>query len=323
MMFDIVPLVERMVPGLLKSGRASVACVCTTRPKYLVFDGDPARPACVVECGDETRLRKTDRILSALAAAMPRGSVARSLCCAPWRDGLWVHVQEGLGGTPWFRLADEISSREAWEACIGRAADVMLRFHAAVRGERAWTGSVLIGTELNRQASECLINATPLDTRVYRFAAEWSEALDALGPVQTCWQHGDFSLNNLLVSPQSVAIIDFEEFGLTLAPLHDAFGLALSVTLSQEARCPLSLAECIKLSVEPGLAGAGIAQEYLPALLMQHLLWRINQCHGVDRRARLRDILIRWAGELAGSTDAFFPGLATPFVGEGRTAALQ
>jgi len=323
MMFDIVPLVERMVPGLVKSGRPSVACVCTTRPKYLVFDGDATRPACVVEFGDETRLRKTDRILSALSAAMPRGAVARSLCCAPWRDGLWVHVQEGLGGTPWFRLADEISTREAWEAFIARATGVMLQLHAAISRERAWTGSLLIGTELNRQASECLMNATPLDTRVYRFAAEWSEALDGVGPIPTCWQHGDFSLNNLLASPQSVAIIDFEEFGLTLAPLHDAFGLALSVTLSQEERCPLSLAECIKLTVEPCVAPAGVALDHLPALLMHHLLWRINQCHGVDRRARLRDILIRWAGELAESTDAFFPGLTTPIVGDRRTAALQ
>jgi len=323
MMFDIVPLVERVVPGLLKSGRPSVACVCTTRPKYLVFDGDATRPACVVEFGDETRLRTTDRVLSAVAAAMPRGTMARSLCCAPWRDGLWVHVQEGLGGTPWFRLADEMPTRDAWQAFIVRAAGVMQQLHAAVRTERAWTGSLLMGTELNRQAAECLLNATPLDTRVYRFAAEWSEALDAIGPIRTWWQHGDFSVNNLLVSPRSIAIIDFEEFGLTRAPLHDAFGLALSVTLSQEERCPLSLAECIKLSVEPCLAGAGIAAEHLPALLMQHLLWRINQCHGVERRARLRGILIRWAGELAASTDAFFPGLDTPFSREPRTTALQ
>jgi len=305
MMFDIVPLVERMVPGLLKRGRASVACVCTTRPKYLVFDGDPARPACVVECGDETRLRSTDRILSALAAAMPRGTVARSLCCAPWRDGLWVHVQEGLGGTPWFRLADEISSREAWEACIARAADVMLRFHAAVRAERGWVGSLLIGTELNRQASECLINATPLDTRVYRFAAEWSEALDALGPVQTCWQHGDFSLNNLLVSQATVSVIDFDEFGGTLVPLHDAFGLALSVSLSQGASCPLSPADCIAQSVEPARQDEGVDAAHLPALLMHHLLWRINQCRGLERRAALRHILLGWVADLACAPESF------------------
>ena len=56
------------------------------------------------------------------------------------------------------------------------------------------------------------------------------------------------SLNNLLVSETAVSVIDFDEFGGTLVPLHDAFGLALSVPLSQSDSCPLSFAECVALS---------------------------------------------------------------------------
>ncbi len=60
------------------------------------------------------------------------------------------------------------------------------------------------------------------------------------------WQHGDFSLNNLMVSPDSMAVIDFEEFGLTRMPLHDAFGLAFSFQHSQNDQCPIPLKDCLE-----------------------------------------------------------------------------
>ena len=65
------------------------------------------------------------------------------------------------------------------------------------------------------------------------------------GALRGCCQHGDFSLNNLLVSPESIAIIGFDEFGRTRDPLHDVFGLALSVRVSQGDRCRLTARECI------------------------------------------------------------------------------
>jgi hypothetical protein len=38
---------------------------------------------------------------------------------------------------------------------------------------------------------------------------------------------------------------------------------------------------------------------------MHHLLWRINQCHGLERRAALRQILVGWAGDLAAAPQHF------------------
>src|SRR5205085_11866953 len=115
----------------------------------------------------------------------------------------------------------------------------------------------------------------------------WSHGLNSHGPFRGCWQHGDFSLNNLLVAPESMAIIDFEEFGRTLVPLHDAFGLALSVVLSQEERCPLSLSECITECLQLACADEG-AEDQTSGLLMHHLLWRINESIGSPRRDTLR-----------------------------------
>ena len=122
---------------------------------------------------------------------------------------------------------------------------------------------------------------------------------------KTVWQHGDFSLNNLLVTNDSIAIIDFDEYGGTLVPLHDAFGLALSVPLTQNGRCPLSMAECIRLCVGPPRRDAAIPPIHLPALLMHHLIWRLNQSIGLERRAALGQILRGWIDDLAESPERF------------------
>jgi hypothetical protein len=309
-MLDIVPVVQRLLPGLLEGARPSVACVCTTRPKYLVFDDDATRPACVVEFGDELRLTRTDQILSTLQSGMPLGSVPVSLCCTEWQNGTYVHIQEGLAGVPWFRLTDGLETPAAWEAFLGRAVAVMDRLHAATRAVPAWTGTVNVAAELRRQATTCRRNGTGLADQVLRRVQEWSQALDlGVGPIRAWWQHGDFSLNNLLVSADSMAIIDFEEFGGTLVPLHDAFGLALSITLSQEGRCSLSRARCLGMCAHRSLTDGAIEPAYLPALLMHHVLWRINRCHGLARRAALQHALLGWACELAATPETFFADL--------------
>src|ERR671912_1227926 len=104
-LIDVVPVVRQLVPGLLRHSKPSVACVLTTHQKYLVFDADASHPACVVEIGDEKRLRRIDRILTSLHARCPR-EVPQSLACASWGPGTVVHIQEGLPGLPWFRLFD-------------------------------------------------------------------------------------------------------------------------------------------------------------------------------------------------------------------------
>ena len=304
MMLDVVPVVQRLVPGLLKGARPSVACVCTTRPKYLVFDGDPDRPACVVEFGDADRLLRTDRILSELSPRLPL-NVPASLCCTSWPNGTYVHVQEGLRGVPWFRVADRIAGAGAWRSLLQRAVTAMLDLHAATRQVAAWTGSLHVGAELRRQADLCERHGYPLASSVRERVRAWSASIDATGLRHSCWQHGDFSLNNLLVGPASIAIIDFEEFGGTLVPLHDAFGLALSVRLSQTG-CPLSLQDCIRPNIARARMDEAVGIADLPGLLMHHLLWRLNQCHGLERRAALGRAMLEWAHDLARDPRQFF-----------------
>jgi hypothetical protein len=278
--------------------------VCTTRPKYLVFNKKGRQPACVVEFGPAERLVRVDGILSELHPRFP-GGVARPLCCVSWRDDTYVQIQEGLAGMPWFRLSDGLASAADWRGTIDRAVGAMVRLHAATREVPVWRAPVLAGVELRRQARLCNQDGAGLSDRVTYCVREWSYELDAAGAMPSCWQHGDFSLNNLLVSEASVSVIDFDEFGGTLMPLHDAFGLALSVPLSQNGSCPLSPADCIAQCIEPARLDEGVDAAHLPALLMHHLLWRINQCHGLERRAALRRILLGWADDLAAAPETF------------------
>jgi hypothetical protein len=48
----------------------------------------------------------------------------------------------------------------------------------------------------------------------------------------------------------------------------------------------------------------------VPALLLHHLLWRVNQCHGLPRRAPLRETLLAWIDQLAVAPQTFLGQLA-------------
>lgn len=303
-MLNLVSLVSRLVPGLLDHSCSSVACVCTTRPKYLVFNGDATKPACVVEFGAAERLTRIDWILSELHGRMPH-AVPRPIYCAPWQSGSYVLIQEGRAGLPWFRVSDGLENPSDWWSLLDRAVSVMLGLHTAAQATPAWTGTIHVGAELEHQAAVCCENGTRLSTKVRERVTEWSRSIGAADPMRTVWQHGDFSLNNLLVTDESIAIIDFDEYGGTLVPLHDAFGLALSVPLTQNGRCPLSMADCISACVGPARREAAIAQRHLPALLMHHLLWRLNQANGLERRAALARILTGWIEDLARDPELF------------------
>jgi hypothetical protein len=308
-MLAAVPAVRQLLPGLLRDQHPSVACVYTTRPKYLVFDGSAEQPACVVEFGETERLAAVEKVLAELSPRLPQ-TVPATLRCAHWKQGTSVHVQQGLPGTPWFRLSDQVSTREAWVALLGRASGVLASFHAAVRQVPAWVGLVYPGLELRRQAMLGRFRGVSLSERALHRVEQWSIEADRGGAMNGCCQHGDFSLNNLLVSPTTIAIIDFDEFGRTRVPLHDVFGLALSVRLSQGEQCALTARDCIHLCVAASRADEDVRREAMPALLMHHLLWRVNQCDGLERREPLRRALLRWTEELAANPDSFLGELA-------------
>ena len=307
-MLAAVPAVRRLLPDLLHTAHPSVACVYTTRPKYLVFDESPEQPACVVEFGETERLAAVEKVLGELSPRLPR-TVPASLRCAHWEAGTSVHVQQGLPGTPWFRVSDDLDTPSKWLSLLERASVTLASLHAAIRNVPSWSGLVYPGMELRRQAMLSQFRGVSLSPHVLEAIEHWAAETDREGPMRSCCQHGDFSLNNLLVSPQSMAVIDFDEFGRTRVPLHDVFGLALSMRLSQGDRCPLTLEQCITRCVRWTLGEQDAPIRALPALLMHHLVWRVNQCDGLERREPLRRVLLGWTDELAAKPHSFLGDL--------------
>ena len=307
MLIDVLPLVRELVPGLLRHPRPSVACVRTTHQKYLVFDGDASRPACVVEIGDEIRLRRIHSVLTALHPLCPR-EVPRSLACAAYGAGEVVHIQEGLSGLPWFRLFESLTTPAEWNALLNRAIDAMQRLHGATAVVPSWAGPVDLAAALAHEARAFRPGKESplLDEAI----AQCVDRLCGVEPIPAVAQHGDFSLNNLMVAADGIAVIDFEEFDLTRVPLHDAIGLGLSFSMSQDDRCPISVRDCVERCIGGAEAIAGIDADVLRALLLHHLVWRINQSRGQAARTWLRGTLIRIAEAVAVAPGNGLAGLA-------------
>ena len=212
---EVVSVVRHVLPGLLQDATPTVACIRTTRPKYLVFDHNSSRPVCVVEFGPVDRLLRVHQILSELHNRVP-GLVPRSLCYAPWQCGMYVHIEEGLAGVPWFRVSDRLTMTADWRCLLNRAVNAMVELHCAIREVPAWVGNVSIRAELTHQACLAESRGISLSTRALRCIDEWAGVFGEAESQSGIWQHGDFSLNNLLVSADSLAVIDFDEFGSTL-----------------------------------------------------------------------------------------------------------
>jgi hypothetical protein len=309
LILTIPELVLQLVPQLFRGSPVSVACVRTTRPKFLVFGADGRRPACVVQFGPRHELERVHEIMGCLHARLPE-MVAEPLVCQRWRDGTYVQIQTGLPGIPWFRLAHSFRSAGAWTELRERALAALRRLQAAVQAVPEWSASVNPVGELQSQVSLCTERGQDFSTRVHDRIREWSEPLQPLADLRSFWQHGDFCLNNLLVSPDRLAIIDFEEFGCTSMPLHDEFGLALSVNaLARDAGLNVPLADDLGASHGAAELKDVLGPEHLPGLFLHHLLWRINQCHGRPTRTRIQAALIAQVEQFAASPASFFPSL--------------
>src|SRR5205823_8004264 len=143
-------------------------------------------------------------------------------------------------------------------------------------------------------------------------ADEWVddciEALDELGEVVGFAQHGDFCLNNLLVSEAGLAVIDFDEFGRTHMPLQDEIGLALSFQhFAPRGGRLLPPADDLARMLRNRHGANADAAGHLGGLLLYHLLWRINQTHDWPTRAGVRRSLVAMVEELAAEPSAALP----------------
>lgn len=286
MILEVIEAVRHLAPGLLPETDASVACIQTTRPKYLVFGRNAMRPICVVQFGPEQELRRVHDILERLGPHL-RGRLAQPLACGAWR-GTFAEIQSGLEGSPWFRMQQTCGSAIEWFDLERRALATLRNLQTAVQNAGGYGAAVTPSEELDRQLQQAQAgHALPNDVRE-RCRSAVAELRD-LGTVAGFAQHGDYSLNNLLVGGDGVLrIIDFDEFDLTRMPLHDEAGLALSMhALAPPAAASATIYDHLEATIRPTLREAPALAGHAPNLILHHLLWRINQCAGFARRARV------------------------------------
>lgn len=234
MILDVADLVARHCgrpgdPGL------QVAFVKTTDPIFLLFDTTQSHPRFVVKVADEAELRRRLVWKTRLYELMPE-AIARPLGVYPLDAGLGMLVQNGLAGVPWFRLQDRLRTPADWQRLRDRCADQLRRFQLAVSSQPDWvvpaTGFGEGLRALRTRVDEVLVTQAPA---VGAALDEAAEVLAALGPVPATFQHGDFVLNNILVSDDRLAVLDLVDFGKWRVPLLDAFALGCSVHVHASA----------------------------------------------------------------------------------------
>ena len=292
MILGIPDVVASFLPDLSRGAALSVVRIQTTRPVFLVFAASSAQPVCVMRFAGPNEVRMVHEALEVLQPALP-GLVPESLVCSPWDGGQWIHIQSGMPGIPWFRLRSAIRGRHGWLNLRTRASQSLADLHAAVRDHAAWTRTICPARELREQHARLLAEGTSLSQAVSRSVTEAADGLETLGSLAWYAQHGDFCLNNLLVSRSGLGVIDFEEFGATAMPLHDELGLALSFhDFLRDTPHGLPLHEHINACVERTLSAHPFLSACLWGLFLHHLLWRANQCHQRETRRAMECTLI-------------------------------
>ncbi len=290
MLLTVPSIVRRVAPELVRDRAVSVARIRTTRPIYLAFVPDSEWPVSALQFGTRDELLPLHEVMSALHPLVP-DLVPDALACEPVSASTWVLVQEGLPGTPWFRLRERLRSIGDWLALRGRAAAALRRLHGAIEGCGRFRVGVDIAGEMRlqlRRYVERYGGAREVVDRVEAIVA----SLGPLPPRPAFWQHGDYCLNNVLVDEDRLGIIDFEEFGRTAVPLHDEFGLALSCDhFMRDLRGAPTLADQVRACVAPALAERQDLLPHVDALFVHHLLWRVNQCADRPTRKAIGDEL--------------------------------
>jgi Phosphotransferase enzyme family len=296
MILTIRTLVKELRPDLFRNARVSVACIRTTQKVFLVFSDDVSRPICVAHVGDLKILERIGEYHRRLCQ-VTRDLVPEHLVYTSLATGEGLLIVSGLPGTPWFRLTEQNHRPEQWDNLRTLGLATLARFQRAVEAFPDWHRRIRPGDELRRVLGRCLDANVTIPSGLSSAISEFASALDAVGELDCYWQHGDYCLNNLLIDRERVGIIDFEEFGHTCMPLHDEFGLALSIhglesERTRHVRLPRHhVGACIQ--AWPGRAAFSSRQ--LSGLLYHHLLFRIAQCLGRPRRLETQLALVETA----------------------------
>jgi hypothetical protein len=288
MILDIVQLVTThcgIAPSLAKTLRA--VYVKTTDPTFLIFGSHQAHPIYVAKVGQYEVLQRQHELLAQLSEVMP-DALPKSLGVYARPDGAAISIQAGLPGIPWFRLPDRFRTPAEWLELRTRAIAQVHRFHSAVASRPEWVApDVPFGTQLRDMARNMSAVLAAFGDGAAALVSDAANTLDTLGPATGVWQHGDFVLNNLLVDDHRLGVIDLHDFGMSVAPFHDNFSLAVSVNLMAPPTARWHhLSEDLAACAHGSPVFTGYTPHQKAAFYVSYLLFSIRQ--NLDRPSRDR-----------------------------------
>lgn len=288
----LIDAILSLRPELAALGAASVARVSTTRPVYLIFFAPHQWPQCVAQSGNVAQVGSSQRILQTISKLDP-GLVPEPLGSLTLGESSSFSIVKGSRGWPWFSAWRRFDSPGGFESLNAMAATALRRFSRAVADVDGWRGRIDAAAELGRVFSVAASGEPRIGDRYGTTVPETLEApLAALGVIDWRYQHGDFCVNNLIFEEAEAVVIDLEEFGETLMPLHDEMSLAESLCdWQQRGLVRTEFNEVLKRCTEP--EGQAFLRDdgVLTALRVHHLCFRINQCRSRPGRHSMAERL--------------------------------
>lgn len=280
--------VKRVVAQVVKQAETdewSAACLATTNPVYLFFSGNSDAPVYVTRVTPSTQLCTHDIGVLLHRAA---GDLVPEPIGLVHQDGKRFSIQKGASGMPWFHIAHKYSEPAQWQALRNTAKGALQQFH----------NRITINMPEDRQSirpAEQLGLAYDRFLKINGDAPEglsalvqvYEKALGSLGQIEGVPQHGDFCLNNLIISenPGHVTVIDFEDFNLTQMPLYDESTLALSLYNAAPNSVKSHLSHELRACMEGGAGEFPYDVRVVEGLFLYHLLTRLGHWSlGIKRR---------------------------------------
>jgi hypothetical protein len=302
-MLEIEALIQKIVEQLPVAESISIACISTTNPVYLVFSGRSDTP-CFVVRPSNTKSSRGIHDLSLRLHQVNKALVPETIGLYE-QNSVMYSVQRGASGKPWFQLAQTANTPEQWTNLRNRAIETLCQFHEGVASVPEWKTSIHLGDALRSVYRDFLKTDKEPEYPLTDFADSMANELDQLGAWDSVFQHGDFSLNNLLFEENKISVIDLEDFGITVVPLYDEFTLALSLNTLASGSVKSSVAIELAACVQPMKCRHSFNQKTIQALFLFHLLLRLGSWSRAEKRQPYRLKLLHLLKQYTNNPEAY------------------
>lgn len=302
-MLEIESLIHKVSGQSSAAESISVACISTTNPVYLAFSGRSDTPCFVVRTANSKSSGAVHEL--SLRLHQVNGALVPETIGLYEHNGIFYSVQRGASGTPWFQLSRTVATQKQWTTLRTRAIESLRQFHEGVESVPEWNTSVHLGDALRSAYHSFLETGNGSAYPLAAFVDSMVDELDKLGTWEGIYQHGDFSLNNLLFEENKISVIDLEDFGITVMPLYDEFTLALSMNTLAPGRVNSSLAIELAACTQPMTYRYSFNGKTIQALFLFHLLLRLGAWSSAEKRQPYRQKLLNLLEQYTNKPDAY------------------